>query len=79
MLGRRVIAGKSAMVSSIANVVDDCDTLEYALEDAALVSISAYETSPHTLMVAIEGEIEIHLLEVIVGEARSFFAARSRG
>lgn len=62
-------------VVSVANTADELDSLEFHPHGTSgeIFSIFEYDDRPGMLYVAIEGEVELDLLQVAIEYAKEFF------
>lgn len=67
--------GRVIEVESVANVVDDLDSLEFrdAESSSPLISVFEYDENPGRLWVSVDGEVEVEMLKVSLDYATRYF------
>ncbi|WP_156769475.1 hypothetical protein [Nocardia sp. 852002-20019_SCH5090214] len=76
MLTSRVFRGRRISVTSIANVSDECDELEFREEGKStpIVVVSEQDNSPGDLFVSIYGQADAEFVRFAIAAAEEYFS-----
>ncbi|MBG0825833.1 hypothetical protein HS048_34690 [Planomonospora sp. ID91781] len=79
-MGIEVVKDRQISITAISNIVDDCETVEFAsvddLEPTILFSISQPDNEPNRLLLSVDNEVDIDIAQWGIEYAKDYLFAR---